>query len=67
MISVTIEGRELVIRLPMLDEFRLSKSGKTKIIATNANNKNTSLAINDEGRLKSVMVEVVAYVTREEA
>jgi hypothetical protein len=66
MISVTIEGRALVIRLPMLDEFRLSESGKTKIIATNAHNKNPSLAINDEGRLKSVMVEVVAYVTREE-
>ena len=57
--KVTVEGNELVIRLP-LQTPRPSASGKTMVVATSGGNKQTTAEVNG----KPVTVGVNAYTSK---
>jgi hypothetical protein len=56
-VSATIEGNELVIRLP-LNTPRPSATGKTLVVATSSGNKATEAEVNGQ----KVVVGVNAYI-----
>jgi hypothetical protein len=56
-VSATIEGNELVIRLP-LNPPRPSATGKTLVVATSSGNKATEAVVNGQ----QVVVGVNAYI-----
>ena len=58
--QVTIEGKELVIRIPVESPPRPSKSGKSLIVATSGGNQTTSCTV--EG--KQVVVGLNCYITK---
>ena len=58
--KVTIEGKELVIRIPVETPPRPSKSGKTMIVATSAGNVTTDCIVDG----KQVVVGLNAYIPR---
>lgn len=55
--KVTIEGKELVIRIPMCEP-RPSSSGKTLVVATSGGNQTTTALVNG----KPVVVGLNAYI-----
>ena len=57
--KVTIEGKELVIRIPVENPPRPSKSGKSLIVASSGGNVTTSVVI--EG--KQVVVGLNCYIS----
>lgn len=57
--KTTIEGNELVIRIPM-NEPRPSASGKTLVVATTSGNKTTEATVNG----KPVIIGLNAYIQR---
>ena len=59
--KVTIENGELVIRIPVENPPRPSKSGKSLIVATSSGNVTTSCMV--EGR--PVVVGLNAYICKE--
>lgn len=59
-LSVKVEGKELVIRLPLNENPTPSKSGKTSVIASTHGNKVTEIEVNG----KPVTVGVNAYIKR---
>lgn len=58
--QVTIENKELVIRIPVENPPRPSKSGKSLIVATSSGNVTTSCTV--EGR--PVVVGLNCYISR---
>lgn len=58
--SVTLEGDELVIRVPMNEKPEKSTSGKTLVVASTHGNKETDVVV--EG--KKVVVGVNAYIPK---
>jgi polysaccharide deacetylase 2 family uncharacterized protein YibQ len=58
--NVTIEGKELVIRIPMQSTPQPSKSGKTLIVASSNGNVTTSCTVDG----KAVVIGLNAYVAR---
>jgi hypothetical protein len=58
--QVSIEGNELVIRLPLLPEPSKSKSGKTMLVATSGGNVVTEATVNG----KPVTVGLNAYIAK---
>lgn len=58
-VKATIEGKELVLRLP-IEELQPSKSGKTLVVATSHGNKETEAEVNG----KKVIVGINAYIPR---
>jgi hypothetical protein len=58
--KVTVEGSELVIRLPLNNPPRPSATGKTLVVASSNGNKPTEAKINGE----PVIVGVNAYINR---
>lgn len=58
--QVTIENNELVIRIPIEEPPRPSKSGKSLIVASSGGNVTTSCTV--EGR--QVVVGLNCYITR---
>ena len=61
MLKVTIEGNELVIRVPMNATPVVSSSGKTLVVASSHGNQKTKATINGQ----QVIVGVNAYVYRQ--
>ncbi len=61
MLKVTIEGNELVIRVPMNATPVVSSSGKTLVVASSHGNQKTEATINGQ----QVIVGVNAYVYRQ--
>lgn len=55
--KVTIEGKELVIRIPMVEP-RPSASGKTLVVATSSGNVTTSAMVQG----KPVVIGLNAYI-----
>ena len=60
--KVTIEGNELVIRLPIQNPPVLSSTGKTLMVATTSGNKKTEATIRHNGQDKPVTIGVNAYI-----
>lgn len=58
--QVTIENKELVIRIPIENPPRPSKTGKTMIVATSSGNVTTSCLVDG----KPVVVGLNAYIPR---
>ena len=58
--KVTIEGKELVIRIPVEDPPRPSKSGKTMIVASSSGNVTTSCVVGG----KQLVVGLNCYIPR---
>jgi hypothetical protein len=58
--TAKIEGKELVIRIPLNDPPRPSSSGKTLVVASSNGNKLTDAKVNDQ----QVIVGVNAYIKR---
>jgi len=58
--SVTLEGDELVIRVPMNEKPEKSTSGKTLVVASTHGNKETDVVV--QGR--KVVVGVNAYIPK---
>lgn len=58
--KVTIENKELVIRIPVESPPRPSKSGKTMIVATSSGNVTTDCVVDG----KQVVIGVNAYIPR---
>lgn len=58
--QVTIEGKELVIRIPIENPPRPSKTGKTLIVASSGGNQVTSATVDG----KQVVVGVNCYIAR---
>lgn len=58
--QVTIEGKELVIRIPVENPPRPSKSGKTLIVATSSGNVTTDCTVDG----KQVVIGLNAYIPR---
>lgn len=56
--TARIEGKELVIRIPLNDPPRPSSSGKTLVVATSNGNKLTEATVNGQ----PVIVGVNAYI-----
>ena len=56
--TAKIEGKELVIRIPLNDSPRPSSSGKTLVVATSSGNKPTDAKVNGQ----QVIVGVNAYI-----
>jgi len=56
--EVYIQDDLLIIELPMFNPFRLSRSGKTKLVASSGRNTRTKIFIED----KPLYVLVNAYV-----
>lgn len=59
--KVTVDGNELMIRMPMMDPPAPSKSGKTLIVATTSGNLTTDIKIGD----KPLVLGLNAYVKRD--
>lgn len=59
--KVTIENNELVIRIPVQNPPKPSKSGKTMIVATSSGNVTTSCIVDG----KPVVVGLNAYISRD--
>ena len=59
--KVTVEGGELVIRIPMRKEPTPSSSGKTLILATSGGNVKTEVSVFG----KPVFVGLNAYVSKD--
>lgn len=57
--KVTIEGKELVIRIPMCDP-RPSSSGKTLVVATSSGNVTTTAIVNGQ----PVIIGLNAYIKK---
>lgn len=60
LMKVTIENKELVIRIPVESPPRPSKSGKTMIVATSSGNVTTDCVVDG----KQVVIGVNAYIPR---
>ena len=60
MLTATIEGNELVIRLPLNPNPVPSATGKTLVVASSHGNKTTDAKVNGQ----QVVVGVNAYITR---
>jgi len=58
--KATIENGELVIRIPVQDPPRPSKTGKTLIVATSGGNQATAAVVDG----KPVIVGLNAYIPR---
>jgi hypothetical protein len=58
--KVSVEGRELVIRIEMEDLPKPSASGKTMVVASSHGNVNTGVMVGDS----EVIVGVNAYIKR---
>ena len=58
--NVTIEGKELVIRIPLETPPRPSKSGKTMIVATSSGSVTTSATVDG----KQVIIGLNAFIPR---
>jgi len=58
--KATIENGELVVRIPLQDPPRPSKSGKTLVVATTGGNQATTAEVNG----KPVVVGINAYIQR---
>jgi hypothetical protein len=58
--KVTVEGSELVIRLPLHNPPAVSASGKTLVVATTRGNQKTDAVVNGQ----RVTVGVNAYIAR---
>ena len=58
--QVTIEGKQLVIRIPLENPPRPSKSGKTLIVATSSGNVTTSCIVDN----KPVTVGLNCYISK---
>jgi hypothetical protein len=58
--KATIEGNELVIRLPLNKSPVLSSSGKTLVVASTHGNRTTEAVVNGQ----PVIVGVNAYIQR---
>ena len=58
--QVTIEGNELVIRIPMLETPTKSKSGKTMLVATSGGNVTSEATVNG----KPITVGLNAYIAK---
>ena len=58
--QATIEKGELVVRIPVQDPPRPSKSGKTLIVASSGGNQATTAEVNG----KPVVVGLNAYIPR---
>jgi hypothetical protein len=58
--KVTIEGKELVIRIPVETPPRPSKSGKTMIVASSSGNVTTPCVVDG----KQVVIGLNAYIPR---
>lgn len=58
--QVEIEGKELVIRIPLENPPRPSKSGKTLIVATSSGNVTTSATVDG----KPVTVGLNCYIAK---
>jgi hypothetical protein len=56
----TVEGNELVIRIPMLSEPTRSKSGKTMLVATTNGNVMTEATVNR----KPITIGLNAYIAK---
>lgn len=61
MLKATIEGNELVIRLPLNPTPTMSMSGKTLVVASSHGNRTTEARVNGQ----SVIVGVNAYIHRQ--
>lgn len=61
MLKATIEGNELVIRVPLNDTPVPSSSGKTLVVASSHGNQKTGAMVNGQ----PVIVGVNAYVHRQ--
>jgi len=61
MLKATIEGNELVIRVPLNATPVLSSSGKTLVVASSHGNQKTEATVND----RPVIVGVNAYIYRQ--
>jgi len=62
-VTATIEGNELVIRLPMNPTPVLSSTGKTLVVCSSHGNKATEAKVNGQ----PVIVGVNAYIPRSKA
>jgi len=58
--QVSIEGNELVIRIPMLDAPTKSKSGKTLLVATSGGNVVSDAMVNG----KPITIGLNAYIAK---
>ncbi len=58
--QATIEGNELVIRIPLLPQPTRSKSGKTMLVATSGGNIETDATVNG----KPVTIGLNAYISK---
>lgn len=58
--KVNVEGKELVIRMPLDTNGRPSASGKTLVVATSSGNKVTDAKVGD----KNIVVGVNAYIPK---
>jgi hypothetical protein len=58
--TATIEGNELVIRVPLNNPPRLSSTGKTLVVASSNGNKPTDAKVSGQ----QVIVGVNAYISR---
>lgn len=58
--QVTIEGKELVIRIPMQNPPQPSASGKTLVVASSRGNKVTEATVDG----KQVVIGLNAYIPR---
>ena len=58
--QATIEGNELVLRIPLLPAPTRSKSGKTMLVATSGGNVITAATVNG----KPVTVGLNAYIAK---
>lgn len=58
--KVTIEGKELVIRIPMQTPPQPSASGKTLVVASSRGNKTTEAIVDG----KQVVIGLNAYIPR---
>lgn len=61
MLKSTIEGKELVIRVPLNPTPVVSASGKTLVVASSHGNQKTDALVNDQ----PVIVGVNAYIYRQ--
>jgi len=61
MLKATIEGNELVIRIPLNPTPVVSSTGKTLVIASSHGNKQTEAKVNGQ----PVIVGVNAYIHRQ--
>jgi hypothetical protein len=57
--NVKIEGKELVIRIPMSESPTASKSGKSLVLATTSGNVRTSTTFRD----KPITIGLNAYIS----